>query len=131
MTWGLLGEFEINVEFPLTCPFCVGVKVKPRLQVEPRAIATPQVVALGLTMKCESDVAKGVVRVTDSVPKLLKFCITSGEVWPTRTVPKLIDGFGEVTSRSEPLPLSTTKMSALLSTATLRGLLTCARVARP
>jgi hypothetical protein len=90
----LLVEFEITVEFPLRTPVCVGVKVKARLHVDPAPIDTPQVVAVELTTKCESEVAKGVVSLTDAVPKLLTLCMMIGEVWPTRIVPKEIVEFG-------------------------------------
>jgi hypothetical protein len=45
-------------------------------------------------VKCGSEVEKGAVSPRLSVPKLLRLCIMTGELWATMTVPKAIVGFG-------------------------------------
>src|ERR1700692_3723503 len=90
----LLEEFVAGDAVAVIGPLAVGVKRKPIVQVEPAMIVVPQVVVWPSTMKCESEVEKGAVRLRLSVPKLLMFCRMTGELWPTMMVPKASVGFG-------------------------------------
>ncbi len=55
----------------MTGPLAVGVKMNPRLQVEPAMIVVPQLVELLSMVKCGSEIERGAVRLRLSVPKLL------------------------------------------------------------